>query len=502
MDPKFTGGQEKFQEKHQKYIDFYTSLNANPVKDNEYWGLGIENESYLMFETLTDVPRHSYMLFQKRERYSVDYWKNYKNKPLVSTLQGLPINIKTPTYINSHSFQFADIDGNHMTLYKDKNLQRLNPKFTGLSVDTFLKQKSPIVSDLFKNNMIYDGDTIEFTTFDFYKTNVESILKELSTVKATFLKEVNTHLYGNGVFKDRIIYPPFNYGFARHLSNPENIAMCNNGTYHINLTLPTTLDSNGNIADLDEFKKKHANAIRGIQWVEPLIIALYGSPDILHTLNAEYSGGSQRLCLSRYIGLGTYDTKRMEKGKLLDTHDYKKSSGYFAKLHLNSPYNPPEKTGYDFNYNKYIKHGIELRVLDSFPEEHLESLINFLVLICNYSIRHDIPDPIHSELWNTVVIDCLQKGSSADIKPDFYNLLYGIFGISSCWPFFNLLFKLESGKSPHKVLNRLSEDLYIYNRNGNVSKKLSPNMKPIQFVDYNAIMKNNFKDIIIDKSIR
>ena len=35
------------QDKHLKYNDFYKNSN---LKDNEYWGLGIENESYLMFE--------------------------------------------------------------------------------------------------------------------------------------------------------------------------------------------------------------------------------------------------------------------------------------------------------------------------------------------------------------------------------------------------------------------------------------------------------------------
>jgi hypothetical protein len=479
--------------KHQKYIDFYTTLNANEVKDTEYWGLGIENESYLMFKNLVNVQRHVYLMDQKPERYSVNYWKNYKKTALFNTLRDLPDNIETPIYVNGYLFQKTDINGYHSTLYKEKST--INLKFNGTTVDEYLKRESPVVSELFKNNIIYDGDTIEFTTFDFYKTTVESTIKELIEVKAKFLSEVNTHLCGKGQFCDELIYPPFNYGFAKHLSNPGNIAMCNNGTYHINITLPTALNSNGDIADLKGFRDRHANAIRGIQWIEPLLIALYGSPDILHTLNSKYSGGSQRLSLSRYIGMGIYDTGAMEKGKLLDTFDYNKSPGYFTKLHSNSPYNPPKKIGYDFNYNKFTKHGIELRILDYFPEEYLESVINLLVLICDYSTKQEIPDPRQHHLWNDVVLDCLRNGSNASMKPEFYNLLFSIFGIQTCWPWLNLFFPLKD-KSVVSVMNTLSTDLYKYERNGDVSKKLSPNMKPICLVDYNRKIKMTFKKIM------
>ena len=59
----------------------------------------------------------------------------------------------------------------------------------------------------------------------------------------------------------------------------------------------------------------------------------------------------------------------------LNDFEYKNTSHYFNKLHKNSPYIPPTTIGYDFNYNKFIKHGIELRIFDSFPEEYLEDII-------------------------------------------------------------------------------------------------------------------------------
>ena len=84
------------QEKHIKYITFYD--NKNTV-DNEYWGIGIENESYLMFENLVEVDKLFMMNNHKRERYSVNYWINFKKESLINALEKLPEKIKIPIYI-------------------------------------------------------------------------------------------------------------------------------------------------------------------------------------------------------------------------------------------------------------------------------------------------------------------------------------------------------------------------------------------------------------------
>ena len=123
-------------------------------------------------------------------------------------------------------------------------------------------------------------------------------------------------MVGKGIFKDSIIYPPINYGFVRFNSNINNLGICNSGTYHINITLPTMLDVNGDIMYPERFKNIHMNAIRAIQWIEPVLVCIYGTPDILSQYNNDYSKGSLRLMLSRYIGMGTYDTKTAIKGKL------------------------------------------------------------------------------------------------------------------------------------------------------------------------------------------
>ena len=59
------------QNKHVKYINDY-------IKNDIFWGLGIENEVYLEFENKKNVNRTFFLNNHKRERYSVNYYTNYK----------------------------------------------------------------------------------------------------------------------------------------------------------------------------------------------------------------------------------------------------------------------------------------------------------------------------------------------------------------------------------------------------------------------------------------
>lgn len=475
--------------------------------DQEYWGLGIENESYLMFEDLVKVEKSFIQDNQLPERYSVDYWKNYKSVKLQDTIRKLPCSdIRVPIYINSYLFRHTDLLGEHVTLKGSKSKE--NPIYSGETIDHYLRRVSPEFINFFKTNLIYDGDTFEFTTYNFYKTNVKSVVKELCDVKKTILAELNKRLVSKfTIFKKQLVFPKLNYGLALFFSNLENIAICNNGTYHINLTLPTILNAEGNIKYPEEFKAAHANAIRAIQWIEPLLVGLYGTPDIMSLLDSSYAGGSQRLAFSRYIGLGTYDTNIMEKGKLLDTFEYQGKANYFTELHSrskDSPYLPPKTIGYDFNYNKFKNHGIELRILDYFPEEYLESIMNLLILVCQHSQHGQhgqpgqnstIPDPRLNAEWLKLCVKAIKKGSKTKIPHSFYSELYKVFGIKQdSWIFYKWPFFMKAPML--HVANRLASDLYKMYSKDSISAKMSPDMKPVVLVDYNSIVKSEFKKLL------
>jgi hypothetical protein len=486
------------QEKHNKYYNFYSNRKES---DTEYWGLGIENESYLMFDKLVSVNKDFIINNQKRERYSVNYWDNFKKETMNNELKNIANEIQIPVYLNGYLFQKTDYYGEHTKRYTKKG--EVNPKFIGKTIDDYIREKTPVINSLFNNNMIYDGDTIEFITYDFYKTKVKNVVDELKFIKDKFLKEINkllvdnkpTDVSNNYIFNDKIIYPPFNYGFAKFLTNKNNIAICNNGTYHINITLPTQLNKKGEIENQEIFRDVHSNAIKLIQWIEPFLIGLYGTPDIMHTLNETYAGGSLRLMLSRYIGLGTYDSNKMIKGKMLNNFDYSNNNHWYTKLHENSPYSPPEKIGYDINYNKFTKHGIEIRIFDYFPENYLEDIINFIILVCQHSYYTEIESPLENELWKDFTIQCIKKGSEAKVNYLLYCKLKYIFDINyiNCWDFF---FESKKDRTLISVLNEIKNNLYDNYKDFSICKKMSPDMKKINFIDYNKEIKEEYKKLL------
>jgi hypothetical protein len=411
-------------------------------------------------------------------------------------------------------FQKVDIYGEHKTLYT-KGIQ-LNKKFCGMTVHDYMKYMSNKYSKLFDKNVIFDGDTIEFTTNKFYKTTVNDTVSELNSIKHVFLREVNKYLANKFIFSGYgsvFSYPSHNYGFVKYMTNMNNIGICNSGTYHINITLPTTLSlcDGMKIKDPVMFKNTHKNAIRFIQWVEPLLIALYGTPDILSSIasanananananaSTSYCKGSLRLMMSRYIGLGTYDTDKMEPGKKLNDFYYNNDeSHYFNHLHdADSPYNPPETIGYDFNYNKFKNHGIELRVFDYFPEEYLTDVINFIILVCQHSIYNKTEKPQNSKLWNEFVVSCIKNGSEAKVSNELYLCLREIFGMDKdnycCFS----LFRSNKERTIMNVITKISHFLYDKYHKDTIVQKMSPLMKKIVWVDYNKIIREKYANSI------
>jgi hypothetical protein len=219
----------------------------------------------------------------------------------------------------------------------------------------------------------------------------------------------------------------------------------------------------------------------------------------MHILNKSYAGGSLRLMLSRYIGLGTYDSNKMIKGKMLNDFNYLDNNHWYTKLHENSGYIPPEKIGYDINYNKFTKHGIEIRIFDYFPENYLEDIINFIILVCQYSYYTQIENPLDNELWKDFVIECIKKGSEAKVNYALYCKMKYIFDINHiyCW---GPLFESKKDRTVMAVLNEIKNHLYENYKEFSICKKMSPNMKQINFIDYNKEIKEEYKKLLkIDK---
>ena len=402
--------------KHKRYFSAY--------KPNDlFWGIGIENETYL---EVPDYAKVSGEFFknQARERYSVDYYKTYKSNYFNSTLNKLIDKEKEynlPYLINSHAFNRTDLSGEPITLYTKKGGP--NPKYSGKTVFDIIKTHK-YFADNYEKNFCFDGDTIEFMTQNYYKTTVEETVAELLYHKKTFLKNL-TGLKLNGL--ENLIYPKENYGFARFSTNSKNLAIFNNGTYHFNFTLPTLLDAQGIVANKKEFDARHKKAIHILQCFEPFFIAKLGTADILSSSSKRYPKGSQRCSASRYISVGTYNTKHMIRGKLLQEDiEYMKLPDYhwYNLLYDKIDYVKNDKIGFDINYNKFLNHGIELRFFDWFPEEKLEGVLRFLVHILDHSEKKKCFESIiETREWNSITYKALYEGKHGILSKEEYTWL-------------------------------------------------------------------------------
>lgn len=397
--------------KHKRYLKMY-------IKNDFFWGIGIENETYLEIPT-HEMVNGSHFFKHKRERYSVNYYDTYKEKFFMRILEEAfekDSEYELPYLMNSHELLKNDLSGQPMNNY-DKGATP-NKKFSGETVFQYMQSCDDYFKDEFNKSFCFDGDTIEFMTQNFYKKTIQDVIKELVHNKKVFLDKINA--LNLPIAKEQLFhYPLKNHGFARFTTNKNNLAIFNNGTYHFNFTLPTYLDDSGNLRNRIDFVKRHQKAIDVIQIFEPLFIAKYGSGDILCKLkksSKRFPNGSQRVAASRYISAGTYDSTKMTTGKLLQEERAtleKKWPTYFwyNKLYKQIHYNKNEKIGFDINFNKFKNHGIELRFFDWFPEEDLEEALTFCVYLLDLSETVKKTENIQqSEAWNSLMYHALLEG--------------------------------------------------------------------------------------------
>jgi len=509
-------------DKHKKYEKIYKNIESEI-----YWGLGIENELYLEFENKIEITENFFLNNHKRERYSVNYYSNYKNE-IINILfeEYLKINKdiikKIPLLINSHSFLDTDIKNQPKKLYT--KLCEENPKFCGKTLLENILEYNNELKKTYKIEWLFDGDTIEFTTINFYNTKLIDIIKELNLYKKKFITNLQIFQKENKLFEKYglIKFMEKNYAFGIHLTNINNIGIFNNGTLHYNITLPTLLNKK-KIVDYQKFINIHKEAIKIIQWFEPFLIGIYNTSDpfsilklnenIQNKINLYISSSSQRCAISRYIGIGTYDSDKMEKGKILSIpitnfNNYK--NWWYNKFHENSVYSKLENLGLDINFNKNYNHGIELRIFDYiFDNLLLKESFEFIIYLMDYILENDlnnnIINPIYDDLWNNITFKIIKDGKNTILTQneiEFYEKLLNI----------NIK-NLLSTKNNNNIKNiyysiyfNLMKKYNIFELNNNNSYKITPigefskltlNTRIISFDN----LKNIFKSINISLPI-
>jgi hypothetical protein len=407
-------------------------------KNNYYWGIGLENETYMQFEESLIVPGTFIQEKIGCERYSIDYRKCYKSGSFSSVLETAfdkNKNYKVSRMINSHSLDKLDVNFQHKTL---TNIIPLvdNPEYQGKSIlEVFLKDQPYNIQSMLtqKNNPMgsvnFDGDSIEFVTKYFENRTITDSCEELKATKQLFIDKINESI----VFSEKLNFPDYNIGLNMFISNQENIVLFNNGTYHFHITLPT-LTEKSRIVDYPSFDAKHANAIYLLQWFEPFFITTLGSPDIMgvistkYDLNEKFASGSMRNAMSRYTGVGTFN-KAMPKGKILtyQVDEFRKLLRFSKEdaiwwrdqVEATLDYELLTDIGLDFNQEKMYQSGFEFRSFDEFPSSYLNDVLLAIVLICEHSLHlPNVPWGHDSIVWNNLVFKSLKYGFQTEITTE------------------------------------------------------------------------------------
>ena len=410
--------------KHARYAPEYRRFGF-------FWGLGLEHETYITTSQTRRVKEFS-PATMRPERYSVSYYKNYQLDPLKPALRSyLDLcggTITVPVLMNCHSFTHCDIYGEHRTTYEKS--PKPNPKYSGQTMWEWMAALSPWLAAEKDRVFMWDGDTVEFMTQRFYCATVDSALRELADGHRRFLEEVN-RMPRRGVLTayGPLQLSPRNEPFATHLTNPRCVSMFNNGTIHINVTLPTRLGWDRRPLRWRTFVNRHRRLARLVQWWEPIWIAAYGAGDPLCTVSRT-AAGSQRCAVSRYIGVGTYDTEAMPVGKILQIprttslpwYDWLREQTIYAQLDM---------IGMDLNFNKHWAHGLELRFFEQMPAAELRTVLTDVVMLMDCALAgRDIPDPRTDIRWQRAAGEGILYGRDWRVPPEYVEAVCTAMGCS------------------------------------------------------------------------
>jgi len=462
-------------DKHTKYMQHYaltstSTASTTPLYRVIFWGIGIENESYLMLNKTQPLSK----LRQKRERYSVDYFKNFKSEPLQQAMKAMP-PVACPVYINAHTFLATDANNEHRTLYDEFSTP--NPKFTQ-SIHDVLMAESAYYREVYDHSVVFDGDSIEFITQQFYNTTVADCVAELCTLKQRFLKEISPYFTQWG----EITFPAHNHGLVTFLTtHRRNLGLCNNGTLHLNLTLPTVLE-NGIIANKHKFAEDHLRFVACIKMLEPLLVACYGTPDVFSVVDENalgYSIGSLRVSLSRYISLQTFDVSRPVNGKLLLQLKPTDPAFWYNQMQ-ESPYVCNKEIGFDVNFNKFKNHGVELRFFDWFPEAYVGDVLNLLILLAEHSLRHTPSIAFDKSRYNRILAGCVRDGFRHTLSAEECNVILQDLQLPTL-----TATALTATTSAHDLLSYISDVLYDTYKDGDIVQRMSPRMARPCLHNYN-----------------
>ena len=275
------------------------------------------------------------------------------------------------------------------------------------------------------------------------------------------------------------------------------------GSYHISISLPH--DSEGWVAydekilskagscsrrygghskasygesPLSTWTTAHSNLANMIQWVEPLVLAVFGSPDSDSVCdNGKFVEGSYRTMNSGWGVPGTTDVRTFgetgtgrysKKGFDWMIDVAPKSSlgvlgcveqGMGSDIRTKSSLGDHDTSDREKTSLMEVGYGIELRFLDNFPLEHLKGVYRLVALLAEASRTHTAESFIYGdEGWEYSAQQSILEGWNAILVPDYISSLESALDIK--------LDDLDGNVQAFDVLNEVYQQLSLKHADG------------------------------------
>lgn len=294
------------------------------------------------------------------------------------------------------------------------------------------------------------------------------------------------------------------------------------GSYHVTITLPHKKS-----IKQQTFIDLHKNFANQIQWIQPLLLSVFFSPDQLSIINDKTSQGSFRVFqvgwgmfsssdvskISKTTGISRMSNQSMKWISLLNFENKNK----FDKCDLNfiKTKEPNAKSLYGSDFRTFgpiiqkfdkierenasgmkVPYGLELRIFDNFNSCNINSLMKIIVLIAENSRKFKTPDYVYdNKIWQSTIINISKNGWNGIISTQYIHLLEKMLNI-------NLSNKY---KRADLVFQDLVNKLVDKNKNGLFVKLMSNKFNSVTIPNINReAMKVSFQKFLesdVDKII-
>jgi len=257
-------------------------------------------------------------------------------------------------------------------------------------------------------------------------------------------------------------------------SDPYSYLMCSNSYNRYN----RSDNYNSSETPRDVWVKAHVNLSNMIQWVEPLIIAVFGSADpesvcddgkfvegSYRTMNAGWGvPGTTDVRTFGEVGTGRYSDVGFDW--LLDVAP-ESSVGIFgcvekgmgSDIRTKSDTDEHEMRPEDTIEAMNVGQGIEVRFLDNFPLEHLKTAYHVIALLAEVSRTHVSEKYVYDHAgWKKSAQQSVLNGWNAILHSEYISSLEEVLDVD--------LSELNGNKQAFEVFNELYTQLHLKHSEG------------------------------------